>query len=286
MRTPPIGIVSPVLTAVPGQHGAWERSADVEDLVRVVRLADELGLDHVTCSEHVAVPTQVAQQRGGTYWDPVAALSYLAAVTSRIRLVPLVVVLGYHHPLAIAKRYATLDRLSSGRLTLGVGVGSLEQEFTLLGAPFAGRGARADDSLRALRVGLTGSTPSYRGTYYEFDDVVVEPTPVQERVPFWVGGRTARSLRRAVELGDGWAPFGLGATAIGQLLTALTLPPDFDVVLGTGPLDPLRAPGQAADRIGRLTGAGATRVTASLVTESVQEYCEQLHALAELKDAL
>lgn len=278
----PVGLVTPVLTAVPGEHDPWERSAAVEDLVRVARAADALGLDHLTCSEHVAVPTEVAASRGGTYWDPVASLSYLACATQRISLVPLVVVLGYSHPLAAAKRYATLDRLSGGRLVLGVGVGSLEQEFTLLGVPFRDRGARADDALRALRSALVSARPVHRGPYFCFDDVVVEPTAVQERVPVWVGGRTARSLRRARELGDGWAPFGLGGRALAELLDQADLPPGFDVVLGTGRLDPLADPDGALQRLARLQEVGATRVTASLVSSCAEHYVEQLHALVAL----
>lgn len=283
MTSLPVGIVTPVLTAVPGQHDAWERSAAVDDLVRVARAADRLGFDHLTCSEHVAVPSDVAEQRGGTYWDPVASLSYLACATRRIRLVPLVVVLGYAHPLAIAKRYGTLDRLSGGRLTLGVGVGSLEQEFDLLGVPFQDRGARADDALLAVRGALSSSRPVHAGPHFRFGDVVVEPSAVQPRVPVWVGGRSARSLRRAVELGDGWVPFGLGGRALGDLLGEVELPPGFDVVLSTGRLDPGADPDGTLDRLARLQEVGATRVTASVVGTSVDHYVEQLQALAALR---
>lgn len=282
MKTLPIGLVPPVLTAVPGMHADWERECDVDTLVQIVQLADELGFDHVTCSEHVAVPSEVAKQRGGTYWDPAATLSYLACATQQIRLVTYVVVLGYHHPLALAKRYGTLDRLSGGRLTLGVGVGSLAEEFALLGASYPDRGARADDAMVALRAALGSREPRYHGPYFAFEDVVVEPTAVQERVPLWAGGRSARSLRRAVELGDGWAPFALGFRAVGDLLEEVRLPDGFDVVLGLGPLDPAGAPHAVADRLERAAAAGATRVNASIVSNSAAHYREQLTALAAL----
>ncbi len=126
--------------------------------------------------------------------------------------------LGYHHPLAIAKRYGTLDQVTGGRLILGVGVGSLAEEFALLDAPFADRGVRADDAIRALRVALSQREPSYHGEYYSFEDFVVDPCARQDEVPLWVGGRTARSLRRAVELGDGWAPFGLRTAELAPML--------------------------------------------------------------------
>jgi probable F420-dependent oxidoreductase len=281
----PVGIVTPMLTAVPGMHSTWETAGSVDALVQVVQCADRLGFDHLTCSEHVAVPEAVAEQRGGTYWDPLATLSYLACATSRIRLTTYVLVLGYHHPLALAKRYGTLDRLSGGRLTLGLGVGTLQEEFALLGAPYAGRGARADDALRALRAAMSARTPSYAGTHYRFDDVVVEPTAAQAHVPFWVGGQGERSLRRALELADGWAPFGLRPAAVAEMLAGCDLPTAFDVVLPVGPLDPAGAPGAASQQLARAQDAGATRVAASLRSTSPEHFCEQLHALAELPEA-
>jgi alkanesulfonate monooxygenase SsuD/methylene tetrahydromethanopterin reductase-like flavin-dependent oxidoreductase (luciferase family) len=92
-------------------------------------------------------------------------------------------VLGYHHPLEIAKRYGTLDLVSGGRLVLGLGVGSLQEEFELLGAMFDGRGAIADDALAALRASLSVPTPAYSGSHFSYEDVVVEPHAVQSRVP-------------------------------------------------------------------------------------------------------
>ena len=146
-----LGIVTPALTLLPRAHATWEETATLAQVVDVVQEAERLGYHHCTCSEHVVVPVDVAAERGGRYWDPLATFGYLAAVTTSIRLATHVLVLGYHHPLAIAKRYGTLDVVSDGRLILGVGVGSLEEEFDLLGAPFPDRGARADDAMRALR---------------------------------------------------------------------------------------------------------------------------------------
>jgi probable F420-dependent oxidoreductase len=278
-----IGIVSPVVVQYPGVAAAWEATADITDLARIAATADRLGFHHLTCSEHVAVPSDVAEQRGGTYWDPLATLGYLAAVTERIRLVTQVVVLGYHHPLAIAKRYGTLDRVSGGRLTLGLGVGSLREEFELLGAPFEDRGARADEALAALRAALSTRTPEFHGTYYDFADVVVEPHAVQPRVPLWIGGRTLRSLRRAVSTGDGWVPFGLSATELTALLAHVELPPDFDVVLSAGrPLDPIGEPDATRRALARTDAVGATITGASITAASADHYCEQLEALREL----
>ena len=193
-----LGIVTPAVTRLPRAHAQWEETAGIEEIARVAVEAERLRYHHLTCSEHVALPTEVVDTRGATYWDPLATFGYIAARTTTLRLATHVLVLGYHHPLAIAKRYGTLDRLSGGRLILGVGVGSLREEFELLGAEFEGRGDRADDAIRALRASLSQIEPVYRGEHYAYDGLVVDPCAVQPRVPIWVGGRTARSLRRAV----------------------------------------------------------------------------------------
>lgn len=277
-----MGLATPVVIQVPGAASPWERNATVDDIVRIAAVADELGFDHLTCSEHVAVPADEADGRGATYWDPLATLAFLAAHTSEIRLVTSVVVLGYHHPLAIAKRYGTLDRVSGGRLVLGVGVGSLAKEFDLLDAHWADRGARADDAIRALRASLSATEPRYHGEYFQFDSMIVDPCAVQPRVPIWVGGRTRRSLRRAVELGDGWMPFGLRRDDLTRLLADVDLPDGFDVVLATRPLDPLDNPELAADQLRKLGELGATAVSCSVSATSADHYCDQLAALHEL----
>jgi probable F420-dependent oxidoreductase len=276
-----VGIVTPVVAQPPGA-AAWEREAGIEEIGEIAETADRLGYHHLTCSEHVAVPVEAAEQRGGVYWDPLATFGYLAARTSRIRLATQVLVLGYHHPLAIAKRYGTLDRISGGRLTLGLGVGSLEEEFDLLGAPFAGRGARADDAIAALRASLSRRVPEYHGEHYDFSGMVVEPHAVQEHVPFWIGGRTARSLRRALAA-DGWVPFGIPLAQLAEMLAGADVPDGFDVALGPSrPLDPIKDPEGAGKALVRLREAGATVAGVRITAESAAHYCEQLAALREL----
>lgn len=278
-----IGIVSPIVVLHPDAHSEWERAGSIADLASVAEVADRLGFHHLTCSEHVAVPVEVARARGGTYWDPLATFGYLAARTTRIRLATQVLVLGYHHPLAIAKRYGTLDVVSGGRLVLGLGVGTLREEFDLLNAPFEDRGARADDALGALRAALSESLPEYRGNYYEFRDLLVEPHAVQDRVPLWIGGRTMRSLRRAVAHGDGWVPFGLRADELRSMLDKIDVPDGFEVVLSTGaPLDPLGERARTARALERRRDAGATIASASIAATDAGHYREQLEALHTL----
>jgi probable F420-dependent oxidoreductase len=212
------GLTLPVVTRHPAHGAAWEEDAGPAEIARIAEAADRLGFGHVTCSEHVAIPRAVVGERGARYYDPLATFGFLAARTTRVRFLTHVLVLPYHHPLAIAKRWGTIDRLSGGRLILGVGVGTLEEEFRLLGVEFAGRGARYEDALRALRAAFGRREPAYEGTHYRFGGVVVDPCGVQERVPLWLGGRSARSLRRALVLGDGWDPFRLTADELGALL--------------------------------------------------------------------
>jgi probable F420-dependent oxidoreductase len=276
-----LSVVTPVLTRVPGAHARWERAAGMTELVEIARAADRLGYHHLTCSEHVGIPTDVAEVRGATYWDPLATLGYLAAVTERVRLATYVLVLGYHHPLEIAKRYGTLDLVSGGRLILGVGVGSLREEFELLGAPFEDRGARADDALVALRASLSREEPAYRGSHYDYDGFVVRPCAVQPRVPLWVGGRTRRSLRRAATLADGWAPFGVTAAQVTDWLAGVDLPDGFEVVISPErALDPSDGASACVDALGGLATAGTTIVAARVVHHSLAHYLEQLEALA------
>ena len=278
-----LAVTTPVVTMLPDFHARWEETGTIEDVARVAEAADRLGYHHLTCSEHIGVPATEAPRRGARYWDPLATFGFLAARTEHIRLATNVLVLGYHHPLEIAKRYGTLDVVSGGRLVLGVGVGTLEEEFEVLGVPFAGRGDRADDALRALRASLSTSEPSYEGPHYTYAGLVVDPCAVQARVPIWVGGRTVRSLRRAVALADGWTPFGISASQASEWLGRVEVPAGFEVVLGPGrPLDPSGEPDVTGTVVAKLVAAGATIVQPRLVHHSVDHHIEQLEALAAI----
>jgi probable F420-dependent oxidoreductase len=281
------GLVTPVVTMHPDHHSAWEADAGPAEIARIAVAADRLGYHHLTCSEHVAVPASVAPVRGARYYDPLATFGFLAPQTSRIRFATHVLVLPYHHPVALAKRYGTLDRLSGGRLILGVGVGSLAEEFALLGVDFAGRGPRYEDGLRALRAAIGGREPSYAGTHYRFDGIVVDPCTVQARIPIWLGGRSARSLRRALRFADGWDPFGLTLDELTVLLRRARDGRDwhepFDVVLTPpDPPDPTTDRARLGDLVARYEAAGATILNLRFAHRSVEHCVEQLHAFAEL----
>jgi probable F420-dependent oxidoreductase len=285
-----LGLITPIVTLNPRVHNAWERDAGFDAVVTIAETAERLGYSHITCSEHVAVPTEAVERRGGRYWDPLAVFGYLAARTTRLRFATHVLVLGYHHPLEIAKRYGTLDQVTDGRLILGVGVGSLVEEFDLLGAPFPDRGARGDDALRALRASLSTREPEYHGPYYEYEGFVVEPCAMQPQVPIWIGGRTGRSLRRAVELADGWVPFGVSAEQAGSWLrqareTEAWANRSQPLEIGLFPepaLDPIGDPEKARRQVDEAVAAGATFLNLRLIHTSLAHCIEQLDAMVQL----
>lgn len=285
------GLATPIVTCTPRAHAPWEREAGPAELAAIARAADRLGYFHLTCSEHVAIPASAAAVRGTRYYDPLATLGYFAAITERIRLLTHVVVAPYHHPLALAKRYGTLDRLSGGRLLLGVGVGSLEEEFDLLGVDFAGRGGLYEDSLRALREVWGRSEPTYRGSHFRIEGFVVDPHSVQPRVPLWLGGRSPRSLRRALVFGDGWDPFGFDLAGLEDLLRRARSWPawrerrePFDLVLSPERIfDVATADGRRAmaELLARYRDLGATVLNLRFRSRSPEHYLEQLEIFAD-----
>jgi probable F420-dependent oxidoreductase len=280
-----LSVATPIVTMLPSTHGSWEEDGSIEDVARIAVAAERLGYHHMTCSEHIGVPADQAARRGARYWDPLATFGFVAARTERIRLATNVLVLGYHHPLELAKRYGTLDKVSGGRVILGVGVGTLQEEFDLLGAPFEDRGARADDALEALRVSLSKREPSYHGEFLSFGGLIIDPCAVQERMPIWIGGRTLRSLRRATTLADGWCPFNVTLPQAHEWLGRVDLPGDFEVVLGPSrPFDPIGDPDGTDSQLVELAGVGATIASAWVQHNSLAHYLEQLEALAQARD--
>ena len=174
-------------------------------------LAEELGYDSVWVMDHLFNNGYIRERLDDKpYYHPLATLSYLAATTERVLLGTSVLVLPYHNPVELAKYTATLDHMSEGRVTLGVGVGAMTEEFTALGIPMSERGALTNECIRVMKELWTNQAPSYHSSRWNFDDLRFSPKPVQQpHIPLWIGGASPGALRRAARLGDGWHPSGL-----------------------------------------------------------------------------
>jgi probable F420-dependent oxidoreductase len=161
---------------------------------------ERLGFDTLWFRDHVLWHSPVL--------DPFTALGACAARTTRIRLGTGVLLLPLRNPVLVAKAIASLDFLSSGRAMLGIGVGGeFAREYEACGVPLGERGRRADEAVAAIRVLWSESPATYKGEFYRFENVLMEPRPLQTPPPIWVGGRSDRALARAGRLGDGWLAY-------------------------------------------------------------------------------
>ncbi|MFV8183689.1 TIGR03619 family F420-dependent LLM class oxidoreductase [Streptomyces spinosirectus] len=190
-------------------HRLWPaREDETDEVLATARRAEELGFDHVFVSGHAIAGDQ------GVTPDPLVTLSAVAGATERIGLVTSVLVLPLYNPVVLAHQTATLDRLSRGRFTLGIGTGWDTEEYAAVGVPFAGRGRRADEQLAAVR-------ELWRGE----GDVRLGVLPRTEGGPaVWVGGQSDAALRRALRYGEAWHGSGIdaaGLTAVRERLTGL-----------------------------------------------------------------
>jgi probable F420-dependent oxidoreductase len=165
--------------------------------------AEELGFDSVWVTEHIIVGPEAINPYGRVY-DPLVTLGWIAGWTERVALGTSIVLVPLHHPIHLAKETATLQELSGGRLVLGVGVGWHEDEFRTMNVPFAGRGRRADESIRLMKALWCGESSSH-GESWPFENATFAPLP--RPVPeIWVGGSSGPAIRRARKLGDAWHP--------------------------------------------------------------------------------
>jgi probable F420-dependent oxidoreductase len=279
------GTPLPLVQQMPGSP-AWQTGDDVSALVAVAKKADELGYAWLPCSDHVAVPARAVSSMGATWYEPATTLAFVAGVTERIRLLTHVLVLPYHNPLEVAKQYATLDRLSAGRVILGVGTGHLRGEFLALGAPYEERGAVADEYIRIIKTLWTEEEASFDGAYRSFRGLHLAPRPVQQpHPPVWVGGNSRRAVRRAVELAGGWVPFDVTLGDIRDRLGYARSLPSY--ANRSAPLDvivPYAADlgdlGRVREDIAAYRDAGVTGMTASFRSESLAEHLDRMEAFA------
>jgi probable F420-dependent oxidoreductase len=263
------GILPPYRTGV---------TADPDWMVAFAQLAESLEFESLYVVEHVVVPAGYA----ATYPysetgrmplpedcpipDPLELLAFLAAVTERIVLATGILVLPEHNPLILAKRLATIDVLSGGRMRLGIGVGWMREELEAVGIDFDTRGARTDELIEAMRALWDGDEGSFAGEFFSFERAVSRPQPLQPGgIPIHVGGHSKAAARRAGRYAEGFQPLGLDGDALAERLalmrgTAIHAGRDPDAIelsLG-GLLDLLDA-----DAITRAEDQGADRLVVS-----------------------
>jgi len=192
-----------------------------DSLLRIATEAEALGFDYVTVSDHVMIPTSIASRypysdsgefpsgAAAERLEQLTAAAFIAAATTKLRIVTSVMVVPHRPAVLTAKILATLDYLSKGRLTLGIGAGWCEEEFVAIGAPpFAERGAVTDEWMMVCKELWTSDQPRFDGKYVQFKDVLFPPKPVQNPIPIWVGGESGPAMRRTAAYGDAWYPIG------------------------------------------------------------------------------
>jgi probable F420-dependent oxidoreductase len=187
----------------------FSRLGTREAVVEIARAAEELGYDALWTTDHVMM-AKGQDDPYGHILEAMTTLTYVAALTERVRLGVSVIVLPMREPVLFAKQVATLDTLSGGRVIMGVGAGWNEREFGFLGANFEDRGKRYDEYIRVLRELWTSPEPRFEGQYVKFSDVLFSPRSPQSGGPkIVIGGGSGAALRRSATLADGWHATGL-----------------------------------------------------------------------------
>jgi probable F420-dependent oxidoreductase len=262
----------------------------------IAERSEALGYDSIWTADHILVP-RTEPEPFGQLLETLTTLSYIAAKTRRIALGTSILVLPQREPILVAKQAATVDELSDGRLTLGIGVGWIEREFGYLGADFAARGDRADEYIAALRELWTADEPQFAGDAVRFDEAIFSPRPRrQSGIPILVGGDSTRALRRAARLADGWHALDASPKKIRDAaVTLATLAPDrpleISLRIKTAIGRATRPPGTSEDpdhgalegepdaiaaRILSYRDAGVTHIVIDPDTDTLEQYLDDL----------
>lgn len=206
---------------------------DQESALEVCRRAEAAGFESLWGGEHVVMPSEIESDYPYTadgkvpatpetpIPDPLIWLAFAAAAAPTLRLGTCILIVPQRNPLVLAKELATLDRLSGGRLELGLGVGWMREEFEALGVPWERRGARNDEYIEAMRLLWSGPEVEFHGEFVDFPRVTCSPRPVQESIPILVGGDSEAAIRRAARLADGYFPGEVDSERLGGLVGRL-----------------------------------------------------------------
>jgi probable F420-dependent oxidoreductase len=206
---------------------------DGEVALEICRRAEAAGFESVWGGEHVVLPDSIASKYPYTsdgkipaepdtpIPDPLIWLAFVAAAAPTLRLGTCILIVPQRNPLVLAKELATLDRLSGGRVELGLGVGWLKEEFEALGVAWERRGARNDEYIAAMRALWAGPHAEFHGEFVDFAPATCSPRPVQRSIPILVGGDTDAAIQRAVRIADGYFPGEGDAQRLGALIARL-----------------------------------------------------------------
>lgn len=280
----------------------WEIASGPEEIARVACQADDSGFLYVAVCDHTAIPRRLAEAMGTTWYDTVATLGWLAAITTRVRLLSHVYIAALRHPLRAAKEMATLDVLSGGRVIVGVGAGHVNEEFEISGRDFERRGALTDEAIDGIVAGLSEEFPVLAGPQWPASDLGVSPRPLQRpRPPVWIGGSSKAALRRAATRGDGWLPQSPKRVDMpGQIAHILALrhelrnglPIEIGALAGAFHVgDPSwelpracvsGSPEKLAENLHELVAMGVSHLQVRFPSRSVEELCDQMAAFGEL----
>lgn len=272
-----------------------------EAMVEIARQAEALGYDSLWTTDHV-IMTRGQDEPYGHILEALTTLTYVAALTERIKLGVSVIVLPMREPVLFAKQTATLDLLSGGRLVMGLGAGWNEREFGYLGADFATRGKRLDEYIRALRVLWTSPDPRFEGQYVRFSEALFSPrSPQPNGPPIVIGGGSRAALRRSATLADGWHATGLvpdefaaGARRIRELADGRQVElqirlhtrvgevlPDVHTAAGAVQTTLSGTVDEVVARVKEYRAAGLTHLVSNFGGESVAGYLQHMRRFAE-----
>jgi probable F420-dependent oxidoreductase len=193
----------------------------VEDIVETAKMAESLGYSSVALTDHLLRPVD-DQSPYTRVFESISTLSYLAALTSKVRLGISCLILPLRNPMIVAKQLATLDVLSNGRVMLAVGIGSVEEEYKIMRSNYHDRGKRQDAYIQLIRSLWRGDT-SFSSKYsdYSFEGAILDPAPVQKNLEIWVAGSSKAAVMRAARFGDYWYPNALPAEELKNLIEFL-----------------------------------------------------------------
>ena len=270
-----------------------------EGVIGFAKAAEEHGFDSLWVSDHVIVPRKLNAKypysRDGAFpvppdmafLEPVATLLAVAGVTQRAKLGTTILVIPMRNPIVTAKQLATLDVLSNGRLILGVGAGWMQEEFEMLGVPFERRGARESEYIRLYKALWTEDNPSFRGKFWQIEDVGFSPKPLQKpHPPIWVGGHAPGALRRAGRLGDGWHAVGVAPSAVAEGYREVQRHAEqagrdpASVALSVRARVPVNEPAQAVEQLAAYREVGVSHVVLEAGAGDLERSREMMAVLA------